>query len=432
MYDLCMTHDPKCMTHFRKNAGIGILNLKKANTYTKPIISYYYMSTMIDRLVVAFIHGRKEKVRGNDYGRIEMRLTLQRRQKYISTGFRCGWDEWDGQRVCNRPDSMEINNLLSDLMRRLREIEQDLRARSMLSLDNIQARLEQRSETGSMELEKYFSERIEVRSYGKGRTTGLRYRRAVEALTHACRVRWLDDFGELQVVKLDKSLKSAGLSEETRWYNYHRHLRALMSDAVKDGLARRNPYDGGVVHRPNDRYGRALERCLTMDELQRVISSDVGNGYLARARDLFVFQCYTCMGYSDLREFDKRRIQEIEGRKVYSSRRHKTGEKFTFLLLAEAESILHKYEWKLPVLSNQKYNTYLKAVAAIAGVDKPISSHWARHTGATILLNAGVPMDVVARILGHSSSEITRKVYAKLLDETVAREMMRVEKELGK
>lgn len=390
------------------------------------------MSTMIDRLAVAFIHGRKEKGKGRVYGRIELRLTMQRKQKYISTGIRCGWDEWDGQRICNRADSNELNNLLADLLRGLREIEQDLRLRSKLSLENIQAQLAQRRETACMDLSRYFDDRIQVRSYGKGHTTGLRYRRAVEALKDACRVRWLDDFGELQVVKLDEYLRSIGLSEETRWYNYHRHLRALMSDAVKDGLARRNPYDGGAVHRPNDRSGRALERCLTMDELQRVISSDVGNGYLSRARDLFVFQCYTCMGYSDLQEFDSRRVQEIEGRRVYSSRRHKTGEKFTFLLLSEAESILDKYGWKLPTISNQKYNTYLKAVAAIAGIDKPISSHWARHTGATILLNAGVPMDVVARILGHSSSEITRKVYAKLLDETVAREMMRVEKELGK
>ena len=73
---------------------------------------------------------------------------------------------------------------------------------------------------------------------------------------------------------------------------------------------------------------------------------------------------------------------------------------------------------------------YLKAVAAIAEVSKPISSHWARHTGATILLNAGVPMDIVARVLGHSNSEITRKVYAKLLDETVAREMLRIESQI--
>lgn len=48
-----------------------------------------------------------------------------------------------------------------------------------------------------------------------------------------------------------------------------------------------------------------------------------------------------------------------------------------------------------------------------------VSSHWARHTGATLLLNEGVPMQIVSKICGHSSIKITEQVYAKLLDETV-------------
>ena len=71
-----------------------------------------------------------------------------------------------------------------------------------------------------------------------------------------------------------------------------------------------------------------------------------------------------------------------------------------------------------------KYNDYIKMVAAYANVKKPISSHWARHTGATLLLNhGGISMEVVAKILGHSSPTMTRKIYAKLLDETIVKEM---------
>jgi site-specific recombinase XerD len=81
--------------------------------------------------------------------------------------------------------------------------------------------------------------------------------------------------------------------------------------------------------------------------------------------------------------------------------------------------ILKKYMGKLPIISNEKYNDYLKVVALAAGIDKPISSHWARHTGATLLLNEGVDLKVVSKICGHSSTRITEQVYAKLLDETV-------------
>ncbi len=108
---------------------------------------------------------------------------------------------------------------------------------------------------------------------------------------------------------------------------------------------------------------------------------------------------------------------------MYTARRGKTGVTFTFLLLPPALEVLRKYDGRLPILSNVKYNQYLKVVAQMAGVDKPLTTHWARHTGATLLLNAGVDMETVAKILGHTSTKITRSTYAKLLDDTVAREM---------
>lgn len=77
-------------------------------------------------------------------------------------------------------------------------------------------------------------------------------------------------------------------------------------------------------------------------------------------------------------------------------------------------------------MSNQKYNVYLKMLAVMAGINKPLSSHWARHTGATMLLNSGVGMEIVSKVLGHSSTKITREVYAKLLDETVADAMSNI------
>ena len=148
-------------------------------------------------------------------------------------------------------------------------------------------------------------------------------------------------------------------------------------------------------------------------------------------RDVFVFQTYTCLAYKDLADFDLSKGKKCkDGRIIYSSKRGKTGEEFTFLVLKPAMAVLNKYGGKLPVLSNVNYNKYLKVVAQAAGIDKPITTHWARHTGATILLNEGVDMETVAKILGHSSTRITRSTYAKLLDTTVADKMLEIEEKL--
>ena len=86
---------------------------------------------------------------------------------------------------------------------------------------------------------------------------------------------------------------------------------------------------------------------------------------------------------------------------------------------------MEKYNGRLPRFDNAKYNYQLKLVAAYAGIKKAVSSHWARHTGATLFLNRGVPMEIVAKILGHASTDMTRRVYAKLFDDTVAKEMQK-------
>ena len=111
-------------------------------------------------------------------------------------------------------------------------------------------------------------------------------------------------------------------------------------------------------------------------------------------------------------------------------KRGKTKGTFTIPLLNPALDILAKYRNKLPIISNVKYNEYLKVVAQAAGIDKPISSHWARHTGATLLLNSGIDMRIVSKICGHSSAKITEQVYAKLLDETVVDAVTGIEKDL--
>ena len=105
-------------------------------------------------------------------------------------------------------------------------------------------------------------------------------------------------------------------------------------------------------------------------------------------------------------------------------------ESFTIPLLKPALDILHKYNNKLPLISNVKYNAYLKVVAQYAGIDKPITTHWARHTGATLMLNEGIPMNIISMICGHSNIKITESVYAKLLDETIVEAMSKIKNKI--
>lgn len=390
------------------------------------------MARIVDYMSFALVHGRRVREKGDVVSSVELRVCYQYKQKYFATGVRCLASEWDGRGVRGRKDAAALNARLDDIVRKAREVEELLRERGALSLDGFAKLMRANGEkcaAGARGFWEFCEERVAVRSHGRTRWTEVRYRRLLAYLRERFSWTAAEDVQEVDLVRLDAMLVREGVSEGTRWHNYHRYLKALLSDAVKAGMIRRNPYDGGVITRPKD-DGSALERYLSEEEMERMKRVELPAGHLSRVRDLFLFQCYTCMGFADLRDFSSSRLEEVGGRLMYSSRRNKTGCAFSFMLLRGAEDILRKYGGVLPVISAQKYNLYLKEVARMAGISRPVTSHWARHTGATLLLNAGVRLEVVARVLGHSSTEMTRKVYAKLLDDTVAREMMKAEEKL--
>lgn len=115
--------------------------------------------------------------------------------------------------------------------------------------------------------------------------------------------------------------------------------------------------------------------------------------------------------------------------------RHKTNVMCHIPLIKPARDILAKYEGVLaglnkvlPVLSNQKMNAYLKEIAAIVGIEKDLTTHLARHTFATTVTLANhVSIENVSKMLGHSSIRMTQH-YARILDASIASEMLGVEK----
>lgn len=213
----------------------------------------------------------------------------------------------------------------------------------------------------------------------------------------------------------------------SRFQNYHKFMKRFIVEAQREGLIKINPYDR--VRLDHGDYDNSIDKCLSLDEVRKLHATSLDER-LGKVRDLFLFQCYSCLAYSDLSRFDAKKIEEIDGKKFYSGRRGKTNVRFTIPLLQPALDILQKYKNKLPIISNVKYNVYLKEVAAAAGIEKHLTTHWARHTGATLLLNAGVPIEVVSKVCGHSNTQITQKIYAKMLSKTIVEEVTKREEKL--
>ena len=87
-------------------------------------------------------------------------------------------------------------------------------------------------------------------------------------------------------------------------------------------------------------------------------------------------------------------------------------------MLNKAKAILEKYNYELPSISLEKYNLYLKALAAHCDIAKRLTSHMGRHTFATTALHNGIRIEVVSKMLSHSDIKTTQ-IYAKVLAEDV-------------
>jgi site-specific recombinase XerD len=162
---------------------------------------------------------------------------------------------------------------------------------------------------------------------------------------------------------------------------------------------------------------------LSERELATLMNKELTIERLQRVRDVFVFNCFTGLAYIDCKLLKQEFIVEDEqGNKWIDTKRFKTGIKCKIPLLPVAEYLLERYNYKLPVISNQKMNGYLKELADICGIKKDLHTHVARHTAATLFLNNNVDLNSVSKILGHTNIKMTQR-YAKLLDTTVLKQM---------
>ena len=213
-------------------------------------------------------------------------------------------------------------------------------------------------------------------------------------------------------------------------FTYHKCLKALLNRAKDFGKISENPY---INLRGKFRRGdKENVEYLTEDEMRAfelLIVPD--GGLLAMAKDLFVFQMYTGLSFSDAQAFDIRNYKWDGQRWAHVGERIKTGVPYVSSILPPALNVLRKYGMKVPKLDNADYNHQLKALGVMAKIKTRLHSHLARHTFATFMLRNGVKIENVSRMLGHTNITQTQR-YAKVLAQSVHDEFDMIAEKMAK
>lgn len=392
----------------------------------------------------AIIYNHRGRFSKDGTAPVEVRVTINRRAYYINTGVCVRPREWKFGQIVGTWNCDELNDRVRIMLQRVdrvvnERLEKDTEAD--INFDEVRKMVfapdSRRKVKDAEDMMAWMANEISKLGVRKG--TMLHYKVSVAVLAESGIMRKWSDLSVENVHRWDAYLHSiqkhqtdaevkAGkpieyISQATV-RNYHKDIKALLGRALKFGLITANPYDRmkGEIKRGDTE----TVEFLTKDELERIEGLTLREGsMLAATRDMFIFQSYTGMAYSDMQGFRLDECRHDGDRWLLAKKRVKTGVTYYVQLLPQALAVAQRYGGSLPKVAVQTYNRNLKRIAEETGITKRLTSHVGRHTFATWALHEGVAIERVSKMLGHSKITQTQR-YAKVLAEDVYGEFDRL------
>lgn len=386
---------------------------------------------------VAIIRDWRKQCGDDKLGPLDVRVTVDRKSYYISTGMKVLGKHWAGA-VVARPDADALNNRLGIIVRRVNEkVNEYIEARQPIDVSAVREFVYSGTKVDGKQdrMLTWIESQINALQVSEG--TRRHYWLLLERLKEYGKLKswaditieaiydwdaWLHNTVKAQVKKGEDERNGS----DGTIYNYHKHLKALLNRAHDFGLISASPYDrlkGKFKKGENENI-----EYLTEEQMQLIMNTrPVPGTQMETVRDLFVFQMFTGMSYSDMQAFDIKQYKEETARDkisvektkrfVYRGERIKTGVPFVGVLLPPVVDVLERHGWQVPKMPNQKYNCLLKTFGSVIGIDG-LHSHLARHTFATYMLSKGAKVQNVMRMLGHKKIDLTMR-YAKVIAKDV-------------
>lgn len=389
------------------------------------------------------IYNRRNRLNADGTASVEIRVTANRQSHYINTGVRVRPREWKFDKVVNRVDADVLNERIGTMLERVDRIVTESLKSGQVSLNfaDVRRRVwapDSRKKVNEQEdMVAWMESQVTMLGVAKG--TKAHYAISVARLAESGIMR---KWSELTVENLhkwdaylhaipkhrtDTEIKAGKRVEyigQATVRNYHKDIKALLTRALKFGMIATNPYDR--MKNEIKRGDRETVEFLTEDERGRIEALELTEGSsLSVARDLFVFQSYTGMAYSDMQAFRLEDCRRDGDKVLFIGQRIKTHVSFWVQLLPPALAAVEKYGGQMPRVAVQVYNRNLKALAEMAKIRKKVTSHVARHTFATWMLSNGAKIENVSKMLGHTDVKMTQR-YAKVLAKDVFSEFEKV------
>jgi integrase len=393
-----------------------------------------------------FLKQSKKNAKGDKY--VYLRITVDGIPKELSTKRLWNPNRWNsaiGRANGNKEEDRTLNALLDSLHHKVLQAKKQLidsdKEVTSEALKNILLGIGDKKKM-ILEIYQEHNDRVEAlldKEFAYG--TLQRYRTSLDHTRSF--IRWKYGSDDIDIQLLDYEfisgysfwLRSVQNCSHNTTVKYLANFKKIVLLCIKNGWLVRNPFiQFKMVKKEVNRV------FLTWHEIQSITNKRFVTDRLNHVRDIFLFSCYTGLAYIDVKNLGRNQIATgIDGEQWIYTHRQKTDSPTRLPLLPKALELIEKYQSHpicqdgthvLPVLSNQKMNSYLKEIADVCEINKPLTFHIARHTFATtITLANGVPIETVSKMLGHKSLKQTQH-YAKILDTKISFDMKALREKL--
>ena len=376
----------------------------------------------------------RSKIKADGTTAIMCRITIDGKNSVIATGYYCNPNAWNAK--TGEVKDVRTNNMLNDLRAKLEtSYENLLKDAGMVTAEMLKNEITcvATIPTTLLKAGEEERERLRIRTEVINSTSSYRQSKSTQAYLHeyllSLNMRDIafeditEDFG--WGYKLYLKSKGCGAGHINHCLTW---LNRLIYVAVDREIIRFNP----LADVPYEKKPDYKLKHISQAELQWIMEHPMSERLQELTRRAFIFSAFTGLSYVDLQRLYPSNIgTTTDGRRYIRINRKKTDVESFIPLHPVAEQILALYnttDESRPIfpLPNRNMIWYcIHEIGIMAGVKENLSYHDSRHTFGTLTLSAGIPIESISKMMGHTNIKTTQ-TYAKVTDDKISEDMDRL------
>ena len=383
----------------------------------------------MEKIRYRLVYNRKNRLNKQGTALVQVEASLNQRKVYFKTNIYLRPEHWDKRtaQVCNHPQATELNAMLFEFIIHLQGIELGFWKRGISPTLSLLKDAMKKNRPVNVTFPVFA--RNYVLDSDRRESTKDNLITTINVLQEFRPGLDFKDITYSFLKDFEAYLREKGNGVNTV-AKHLRQLRTLVNEAINQGYIHADAYP---FRKFKIKQERGRHEFLTPDELRKLENLEVHDRKLRHVLDAFLFCCYVGLRFSDFCQLTPANFIRVNGKRWLHFKSIKTGIELRLplhlLFEGKALSILERYniEEFADLGCNSDVNKYISQIVGMARIKKHITYHTARHTCATLLINQGVPITTVQKLLGHTSVKTT-EIYSEILSNTIVRDLKAVKR----